>query len=192
MAQPSDEALAPCRVQVRFRKCLPQCNCRGGGGQHCEQSHEQRFRGLLGRVRRVPLVRCTTLHAHNHVRLLALPFSSLASYCCLTPRCLWDTSAHCADGFSTSRSGGTVEACKSCDSGAEIMQAVAWVLIIVVGILGTFTIGMWLAQRPSTDMNGNFKQLRSMQADAKIIFGDTNCLPGAYVAWACSSLAPGL
>ena len=184
MAQPSDPALEPCRVQVRFRKRLPQHDYRGGRGQHHGQSHEQQSKRLLRGVRRVPVVR-TSMYPHTFllVHTLSLVSSCLVSVSCLTPR-PWNTSAHCADGFSTSRTGGTVEACNPCQSGAETTLVVVWVLFLVVVILAGFTFGLWLAQRPTTDTVHKLSRKNDkMHAEAKILFGNTNCLLGAYVVW---------
>ena len=82
--------------------------------------------------------------------------------------------SHCAEGFSTSQTGGTVEACSPCDSSAEVMQAVAWVLVFIVGIIVGLALALWLAQRPATDTADKLGQLSEVQAEAKILFGNTN------------------
>ena len=61
------------------------------------------------------------------------------------------------------------------------MQAVVWVLISTVGVLVGMAFGLWHAQRPTTDTADKFKHLHNMQADAKILFGSANRLPGTHV-----------
>ena len=119
-----------------------------------------------------------TPHTHSisacsfhHSRQL---FQFLYQLATLTPRRPWNTSSHCVEGFSTSQTGGTVEACSPCDSGAEVMQAVAWVLVFIVGIIVGLALALWLAQRPQTDTADKLGQLSEVQADAKILFGNTN------------------
>ena len=137
------------------------------------------FAGFLWCAHRCPPPH-TSLHTHSisacllhHSRQL-WQFHDVSSATYVTPHRAWNTSSHCAEGFSTSRTGITVEACSLCDSGAGTVQAVAWVLIIIVGIIVGLVLALWFAQRTVTDTAEKLNQLREVQADAKILFGNTN------------------
>ena len=57
------------------------------------------------------------------------------------------------------------------------MQAVAWVLVFIVGIIVGLVFALWFAQRTTgsvTDTTEKLNRLREVQADAKILFGNTN------------------